>query len=387
MPMEWDQFFQLVIYPKKHSGISNAQSVQPLILGGWTHPNHTKQERLFEQIRLSTKYRNLDYIEMFLRGLPHDQWLFFNEEAKDNALRSENKPEVQHSMNRYKEGYGFLTHIFEKFNHQREVIDFLFRTIGVEISDEEALRALRYHFPESRASETTMATYRSYWRQTGATHDPRVLSECSNNKIRQPWQSLCEDSKVKYLQRLDKRQVMRQRLNEDFLKPEDAPDWNSHINENDVIEALADWLIKERGANILQKATTKERGPDIYAHVPPMGPDQRPDPHREKHIVVEAKGGMSSRGENTVAGVPFSKGQIFDLTAKGLYQCVQRRDESTFTSSVGVYSIEIYFACPDTPNYRYYLRKVIADYKSLGIGLLMVQPDKTVEIVQTSSRQ
>lgn len=78
------------------------------------------------------------------------------------------------------------------------------------------------------------------------------------------------------------------------------------LNENDVVAAVCDYL-KSQGYEIVQQCATTEQGIDIIAR----------HPERSGRLLIEAKGGTSSREGSPRYDKGFSPSQVFDRVAKG----------------------------------------------------------------------
>jgi Holliday junction resolvase-like predicted endonuclease len=135
-------------------------------------------------------------------------------------------------------------------------------------------------------------------------------------------------------------------------------------DENDVVEAVCLYLAQQ-GFVINERRHTTQRGIDIKAT----------HPHSGKTLYVEAKGGTSSRCGSARYGEPYTKSQIFDRTAKGVYTLLQIHGKSTSTSS------DFALAVPDTKWFREYLNPIKNTVQKLRLQVLLVDEDKNVRIL------
>jgi hypothetical protein len=134
------------------------------------------------------------------------------------------------------------------------------------------------------------------------------------------------------------------------------------LDENDVVEAVCAYL-EQNNFVVNRKLHTSERGIDIEAAH--SGSD--------RVLYVEAKGGTSSRSGSNRYGKPYTKSQIFDRTAKGVYTLLQMHGKQTRRNS------EFALAVPDTKWFREYLAPVEDAIMRLGLQMFLVDENKHVE--------
>ena len=89
------------------------------------------------------------------------------------------------------------------------------------------------------------------------------------------------------------------------------------MDENDVISAVCAHL-ETNGYEISSRCHTSQRGIDVCAKHKDNG----------KIVLVEAKGGTSSKLGTNRFGQPYTKSQVFDRVAKGIFTCMQLRADS-----------------------------------------------------------
>lgn len=131
------------------------------------------------------------------------------------------------------------------------------------------------------------------------------------------------------------------------------------MDENEVVEAVARFL-ENQGYVLKQKLTTREKGIDIIASYPEKG-----------QILVEAKGGTSTRKNSSRYGKPFKKSQVFDRVAKGFYTVTEMK-ENNGNSTVA-------FAMPKTDWFEEYLGNIRNSLSALDIKAFLVNENGSVE--------
>jgi hypothetical protein len=133
------------------------------------------------------------------------------------------------------------------------------------------------------------------------------------------------------------------------------------LTENEVISAVAKHL-SVQGYRIEQTLNTDERGVDIVAK------------HRKsgKRLLVEAKGGTSSKAATARYGKPFTRNQARSHVSVALYCAVRLRDlyarESAFVA----------LAFPDDPNHRSLIESITPTLGELGIIVFFVDATRRV---------
>jgi hypothetical protein len=134
------------------------------------------------------------------------------------------------------------------------------------------------------------------------------------------------------------------------------------LNENDIVDAVCCYL---SGADyaILQRCTTKEHGIDVIAKDIATG----------KRLLLEAKGGTSTREGSARFNLPFTRNQVFDRVSKCLY--------TTFRMLVNAHdqNAEVAMAFPDTPLFREHVEAIAPITTKLGLRIFMVAEDHSVK--------
>ena len=128
------------------------------------------------------------------------------------------------------------------------------------------------------------------------------------------------------------------------------------MDENDVVKQTCN-LLEEQGLVIKKRLSTIERGVDIVAENPRNG----------NTTYVEAKGGTSSRIGSARYGKPYSKSQVFDRVAKGVFTCIRLRAQYPSRESS-----RILLSVPDERLFRSYLEPVFMELKEAGIEIMFV---------------
>lgn len=117
------------------------------------------------------------------------------------------------------------------------------------------------------------------------------------------------------------------------------------LDENQVVEIICNYLTKESYI-IEERRSTTEKGIDVVAL----------NQKNKSKLLIEVKGGTSSRKGSERYGKPFNSNQLFDRVAKGVF--------TTFSKYVQYSELEnvnIGMAFPDNPA----IRKLINSVKPL----------------------
>lgn len=134
------------------------------------------------------------------------------------------------------------------------------------------------------------------------------------------------------------------------------------LDENDVVEAVCAYL-EQNNFVVNRKLHTSERGIDIEAT----------HSSSDRVLYVEAKGGTSSRSGSNRYGKPYTKSQIFDRTAKGVYTLLQMQGKQARKNS------DFALAVPNTKWFREYLAPVEDSIMRLGLQMFLADENKHVE--------
>jgi hypothetical protein len=129
------------------------------------------------------------------------------------------------------------------------------------------------------------------------------------------------------------------------------------LTEDAVIDAVIRFL-KAEGWQIKSRATAQQRGYDIEAQ------------RDTERLIIEAKGGGSSKDHSRRYGQDFSKSQIFDHVAKAILKALRVVSGGEARAAV---------ALPDNENHREEVEKVRAPLMALGIEIFWVSTDGTVK--------
>lgn len=130
------------------------------------------------------------------------------------------------------------------------------------------------------------------------------------------------------------------------------------LTEDEVIDAVRDYLIA-RSWRIVSRATAIQRGDDLVAE------------RDGERLVIEAKGGGSSKAGTARFGKTFNKGQVFDHVGKAVLKALR-------VVSAGEYRAGV--ALPDDPAHRAEVAKVRAALDSLGVAVFWVNENRVVTV-------
>ena len=127
------------------------------------------------------------------------------------------------------------------------------------------------------------------------------------------------------------------------------------MDENDVVNETCKYL-EAHGFLVSQRLSTIERGVDIVAK-----------DASGCTLLVEAKGGTSSREGSARFGKAYTQTQVFDRVAKGVFTCFQLRAKHPDRSRY-----RVMLAVPDSRWFRAYLEPVVTELNVAGIEALFV---------------
>lgn len=133
------------------------------------------------------------------------------------------------------------------------------------------------------------------------------------------------------------------------------------LTENDVVDAVADLLVGI-GYRIDQRLTTVERGVDIDAVQIATG----------KRLLVEAKGGTSSKETSNRFGKAFTPNQAKSHIAVAFYCVAKLRQESLRAGAA------VALALPDDKVHRLLIEKISESLRQLKIKVFFVSEDRSV---------
>ena len=132
------------------------------------------------------------------------------------------------------------------------------------------------------------------------------------------------------------------------------------LTENDVVDAVCSRL-EEAGYEIVIRATTHQRGVDIKAR------------NGDFQLLVEAKGGTSSKAGTNRFGKPFSAGQVTSHVSRAFYTAVALK--------TGGPEVRTALALPRTARHVRVAEPLLPSLRLLDVGLFWVDPDRDVELV------
>lgn len=130
------------------------------------------------------------------------------------------------------------------------------------------------------------------------------------------------------------------------------------LTEDDVIDSVRD-LLRERGWELVSRATALQRGEDLVMETP------------AERLIIEAKGAGSSKAGTARYGKAFDKGQVFDHVAKAILKAL--RVASAGEARAGV-------ALPDNADHRREIDLVRPALHRAGIVVFWVAEDRTTTI-------
>jgi Holliday junction resolvase-like predicted endonuclease len=128
------------------------------------------------------------------------------------------------------------------------------------------------------------------------------------------------------------------------------------MDENAVVNVACKRL-EAQGFIITQRCSTTERGIDIIAE----------DSSTGRKLLVEAKGGTSSKESSVSFGIAYNSNKVRHQVAMGVFTCIKLRAEYPDRSR---YSVML--AVPDSPLFRTYLEPVLAELKRIDVESIFV---------------
>ncbi len=140
------------------------------------------------------------------------------------------------------------------------------------------------------------------------------------------------------------------------------------MDENQVVAAVCQDL-ENKGYFILQKCHTKQHGIDIIAE------------HQvsKQKLLIEAKGGTSSREGSSRFGKAYTQSQVFDVTSKGLFTVLHHR--------VGNPKTMVALAVPEGRWFRHYLDPLFPMLQQLQVVVALVGQNNEVNWVNSTPNQ
>jgi hypothetical protein len=128
------------------------------------------------------------------------------------------------------------------------------------------------------------------------------------------------------------------------------------MDENAVVNVTCKRL-ESQGFIILKRCSTSERGIDIIAE----------DSSTGRKLLVEAKGGTSSKGSSISFGIPYNSNKVRHQVAMGVFTCIKLRAEHP---DRGRYRVML--AVPDSPSFRNYLEPILSELKVIDVEAIFV---------------
>lgn len=130
------------------------------------------------------------------------------------------------------------------------------------------------------------------------------------------------------------------------------------LTEDEVIDAVSKYLVSQRW-HILSRATAIQRGDDLVAK------------REDVQLIIEAKGGGSSKAGTARYGMAFNSGQVFDHVAKAVLKAL--RVVSAGSAQAGI-------ALPDDPFHRKEVALVEEALQRLGILVFWVDDSRVARV-------
>lgn len=145
---------------------------------------------------------------------------------------------------------------------------------------------------------------------------------------------------------------------------------NLVLTENDVVEAVAAYLEAD-GYHIASKCSTHERGIDIVAE----------HPRTKRQLLVEAKGGTSSKEGTANYGNPFTANQAKTHVSVAFYYAAMLRQKHASENA------QVALAFPDDHAHRSLVENIATVLQVLGILVFFVDSTRRVTVVPTAVAQ
>lgn len=137
------------------------------------------------------------------------------------------------------------------------------------------------------------------------------------------------------------------------------------LTENDVVQAVAGYLEGE-GYRIVSSLSTSQRGIDIVAE----------HPSTKKRLLVEAKGGTSSKEGTANYGNPFTSNQAKTHVSVAFYYAAMLRQKHSAEGA------EIALAFPEDATHRAFVEDISSALKLLGVSVFFVDSSRRVTVLQ-----
>lgn len=128
------------------------------------------------------------------------------------------------------------------------------------------------------------------------------------------------------------------------------------MDENDVVNITCHRL-ESQGLIILQRCSTSERGIDIIAE----------DVSKGHKILIEAKGGTSSKESSVSFGIPYNSNKVRHQVAMGVFTCIKLRAAYPDRNHY-----RVMLAVPDSVLFRTYLEPVLSELRRIDVEAMFV---------------
>jgi hypothetical protein len=140
------------------------------------------------------------------------------------------------------------------------------------------------------------------------------------------------------------------------------------LTENELVQTLAEYL-RQNGYRIDKQLTTLEQGIDLDATHIASG----------QRLVVEAKGGTSSKESTARFGKPFSQNQAKSHVSVAFY-CAARMSQKYAPQAV-----QVALAFPDDKNHQGFVEAISSALKKLEITVYFVDQNRQVRTLVSTS--
>ncbi len=137
------------------------------------------------------------------------------------------------------------------------------------------------------------------------------------------------------------------------------------LTENDVVQAVVSYL-KGEGYRIISALSTSQRGIDIVAE----------HPATKKQLLVEAKGGTSSKEGTANYGNPFTSNQAKTHVSVAFYYAAMLRQKHSASGA------EIALAFPEDKVHRMLIEGISSALSVLGVSVFFVDSSRRVMVLR-----
>ena len=137
------------------------------------------------------------------------------------------------------------------------------------------------------------------------------------------------------------------------------------LTENDVVQAVAAYL-KGEGYEIVSSLSTRQRGIDIIAE----------HPSTKKRLLIEAKGGTSSKEGTANYGKPFTSNQAKTHVSVAFYYAAMLQQKHLSEGA------EVALAFPEDVRHRKLVEDISSALKLLGVSVFFVDSSRRVTVLR-----